>query len=161
MWKWQIAAFLSQSSCTYMSYSVSLRCQHLKLTEAIIISKATKYHITPSADEASQNRRLESVFRSRNTFMLACQTAHAANHNRQRTLNYMWIQKAIPCLLTQQIIIANLTFHLHTEIKPSLAVDEANHSRQLNFLLRYPKKASLSAYVANHKRQLKVLFTYQ
>ena len=49
--------------CTYMYLSISLRYEHLKLTEAvIIISNVNRYHITPAADEANQNRGLRGVF---------------------------------------------------------------------------------------------------
>ena len=57
--------------CTYMSLSISLRYEHLKLTETmIIITHVNKFHITPAADEANHNRGLRGVFKSRRPFPL-------------------------------------------------------------------------------------------
>ena len=45
--------------CTYMYLSISLRYEHLKLTEAmIIISNVNKYHITPAADYISDSKQI-------------------------------------------------------------------------------------------------------
>ena len=65
--------------CTYMSSSISLRYEHLELTEAmIVISNVNTYHITPAADEANQNRGLRAVFKSRRPFPLCwCGKSHS------------------------------------------------------------------------------------
>ena len=65
--------------CTYMSSLISLRYEHLKLTEAmIIISNVNKYDITPAADKANQNRGLRGVFKSRRAFPSCwCGKAHS------------------------------------------------------------------------------------
>ena len=65
--------------CTYMSSSISLRYEHLELTEAmIVISNVNTYHITPAPDEANQNRGLRAVLTSRRPFPLCwCGKSHS------------------------------------------------------------------------------------
>ena len=65
--------------CTYMSSSISLRYEHLELTEAmIVISNVNTHHITPAPDEANQNRGLRAVFKSRRSFPLCwCGKSHS------------------------------------------------------------------------------------